>query len=97
MNKVRSGVFTIMLKLVMAFGTCVLLMLLAGLSGTISFVRVGSLASVLDRWLMIWQVVLALGRHVVAACFGVHLIRVVCEGLDRMARKFEEVAVSQEY
>ncbi|WP_206957867.1 methyl-accepting chemotaxis protein [Trinickia acidisoli] len=78
----------------MAFGTCAILGFAAGLAGTIGFVRVGAHASALDRWLLMGQIAAAFGMCALAACSGMHLLRVVCGGLDRMGRKFEEIAVS---
>lgn len=92
--KRRSAFLTIRLKLLAAFGTCVALSLLTGAVAAISFIRTGAQASTAERWLVAGAIVLALTQFVVAACFGIHLVRVICGGLDRMGRRFEEISES---
>jgi methyl-accepting chemotaxis protein len=91
-NGTRAG--TIRLKLVTAFSACVILSVLTGLAGAIVLLQTGAPAVGLIRRLLTGQVALALIECVVAVCFGVHLVRLICGGLDRMARRFEEIAGS---
>ncbi|WP_230951608.1 methyl-accepting chemotaxis protein [Burkholderia diffusa] len=80
--------------MIAAFAACITLSFLTGIATVIGVVRMGSEVSEPDRWLLIGPILLTLAEIGVAACFGVHLVRVICGGLDRMGRKFEEIASS---
>lgn len=90
----RSAAVTIRFKLAVAFGTCMTLSLLSAAAGAIHLFRADFQATASGRWLSIGAVVLALIEFAIAAWFGTHLIRLICGGLDRMGRKFEEIANS---
>jgi methyl-accepting chemotaxis protein len=87
-------VFTIKFKLAAAFGVCMTASLITALVGAISFASIGARASALERWLMTAQVALAVTGCLSAGCMGIHLFHLVCGGLDRMRRKFEDIATS---
>lgn len=90
----RNVVFTIRRKLILAFGMCATLMLMVAVVGSIGLSRVGPHAPALDRYMLTGQVALALAECVVAICFGVHLHRAICGGLDRMSGTFEYIATT---
>ncbi|WP_321803417.1 methyl-accepting chemotaxis protein [Burkholderia sp. BCC1988] len=70
------------------------LSLVTGTAGAMLFLRAGSAVSVSDRSLLVVLALSALVEFVIAAYFGGHLLRLICGGLDRMGRKFEEIATS---
>lgn len=90
----RRVVFTIRHKVVAAFGICMAMSLLTGLSAAINFARIGGSASALDRMLLIVPVALSLVAFTVAVGGIIHLVRLICGGLDRMRRKIEDIAES---
>ncbi|MFM0169854.1 methyl-accepting chemotaxis protein [Paraburkholderia sediminicola] len=90
----RNFVFTIRLKLILAFGTWAALTLTLGLACTVELSRLD--ANVVSHYrlpLTSLAVVAALGCAVAIYC-GLHLHRVVCGGLNRMGMKFEEIATT---
>ncbi|WP_245964828.1 methyl-accepting chemotaxis protein [Trinickia dinghuensis] len=70
------------------------LSLLSAAAGAIHLFRADFEETASGRWLSIGAVVLALIEFAIAAWFGIHLVRLICGGLDRMGRKFEEIAKS---
>lgn len=86
-------VFTIKFKLMLAFGVGSALMLSVGLAAAIALLRLDENLSSSRSYLMGVIVVASLGC-VVAISWGVHLHQVVCGGLNRMIRKFDEITTT---
>ncbi|WP_338641334.1 methyl-accepting chemotaxis protein [Burkholderia pyrrocinia] len=86
-------VFTIKFKLMLAFGVGSALMLSVGLAAAIALLRLDENLSSSRSYLMGVIVVASLGC-IVAISWGVHLHQVVCGGLNRMIRKFDEITTT---
>ncbi|TFE37964.1 chemotaxis protein [Paraburkholderia dipogonis] len=68
------------------------LSLLTGLAAAISKVGMSPQPNAEHSWLIMGPIFLPLIGFSVSACFGIHLVRLICGGLDRMRRKCEEIA-----
>ena len=91
---VQKFVFTIRLKLILAFGTGATLMAVIGLAAIAALWRIdANTASPYRLFLMGLISVAAVGCAVATYC-GIHLYRVVCGGLSRICRKFDEIATT---
>jgi methyl-accepting chemotaxis protein len=91
---VQKFVFTIRLKFMLAFGTCVTLMFVLALVGIAGLWGLDANAASLYRSSLTGLIAVAsMGCAVTIYC-GVHLHRVVCGGLNRMGGKFEEIATT---
>ncbi|MFP3550916.1 methyl-accepting chemotaxis protein [Paraburkholderia sp. SIMBA_049] len=93
-NEVRKFVFTIRLKIMLAFGTWVTMMFAIGLVGAIDLWRLESSAPSYYRFSLAILVAVAALGCAVAIYHGLHLHRVVCGGLKRMSNRFEEIATT---
>ncbi|WP_017234618.1 methyl-accepting chemotaxis protein [Pandoraea sp. B-6] len=87
-------VFTIRFKLMLAFGAWATLMLVVGLVALTSLWGLDANASSSYRLSLTSLIAVASMGGAVAIYCGVHLNRVVCGGLNRMGKKFEDIAVS---
>jgi methyl-accepting chemotaxis protein len=89
---VQKNVFSIKVKLVLAFGIWLALMLTIALSALVAYRSLGANDLLPYRFWLTNLIVVALLGCVFAVCCGLHLSRVVCGGLNRMARGFEDIA-----
>lgn len=90
--KVQKSVLTVRFKLLLAFGSCATLMCVTGVIGFIGLkaLDAGSVSSY--QSLMVAQSSIALISCTIAIYSGLHLRKVVCGGLIRMRKKFEDIA-----
>ena len=88
----RKLIFTIRLKLLLAFGTCAALMFIVGLMGAIGLSRIDAGTATQYRSCLVALIATTWIGGAIVVCSGLHLLRVVCGGLQRIHRKFEEVA-----
>jgi len=86
---VQKSVFTLRIKFLIAFGSSSVLALIAVVIGIIGLAGMDGAPY---QSLMVAQIAIASVGGVVAICSGLHFHRVVCGGLTRMSRKFEEIA-----
>jgi methyl-accepting chemotaxis protein len=90
----RKFVFTIRLKLMLAFGTSATLMFFVGLVAIVALCRLDASSASSYRLLLASLIAVASVGCAVAIYCGIHLRRVVCGGLDRVVGKFEEFATT---
>ncbi|CAN7796898.1 methyl-accepting chemotaxis protein [Paraburkholderia hospita] len=90
----QKFVFTIRLKLMLAFGIWTTLMLVIGAGATTALFRLEASAPQSYRFSLIGLIGVALAGCAVAIYCGAHLHRIVCVGLNRMGGKFEEIATT---
>ncbi|RDK00121.1 chemotaxis protein [Paraburkholderia lacunae] len=90
----QNFVFTIKLKLMLAFGTWVTLMFVLTLVGIVGLWRLDANAASLYRSSLTSLIAVASMGCAVAIYCGLHLYHVVCGGLHRMGRKFEEITTT---
>lgn len=88
----QKSAITIRLKVWLAFGVCTALMFSAGLVGIVGLWS-SNVPEGYRPWL-IALVTIALIGSLFAIYSGLHFLRVVCGGLERMYRKFEEISES---
>jgi methyl-accepting chemotaxis protein len=91
---VQKFVFTIRLKFMLAFGTWATLMFVLGLVGMVGLWGLDANAASSYRSSLKSLIAVASMGCAVAIYCGVHLHRVVCGGLNRMGRKFEEIGTT---
>jgi methyl-accepting chemotaxis protein len=91
-NILRKLVFTIRLRLMLAFGACTTFMFFVGLLGILALRHVEASADSPYRWFLVSLIVFSWMGCGVAICSGLHIQRLVCGKLNRMGRKFEEIA-----
>ena len=90
----QKSVFTIRLKLMLAFGTWTTLMIVVGLGAIDALCRLDVNAPQSYRFALMGLIAAALTGCAVAIYCGAHLHRIVCVGLHRMGGKFEEIATT---
>ncbi len=90
----RNLVFTIRVKLMLAFGAWVALMLVVGLMAIVAQGRLDANTASSSRSSLTGLIAVASMGCAVAIYCGLHLNRVVCGGLNRMGRKFEDIATT---
>ncbi|WP_321961354.1 methyl-accepting chemotaxis protein [Paraburkholderia sp. J7] len=83
---------TVKAKLIVAFGSCAILMLLLGSASAFGLITAGAHARPIDRLMMNVQVIMGLGTGLAAIVFGWWIYRTVCGELDQMVARFEEMA-----
>jgi methyl-accepting chemotaxis protein len=83
---------TVRAKLIIAFGSCAILMLLLGGASGFGLITAGAHARPIDRLMMNVQVIMGLGTGMAAIVFGWWLYRTVCGELDQMVARFEDIA-----
>ena len=91
---VQKFVFTIRLKLVLAFGTWVTLMFVVGLTAMVALWRLDANVALPDRLSLTSLIAVASMGCAAAIYCGLHLHRVICGGLNRVALRFEEIATT---
>lgn len=90
----QKFVFTIRFKLILAFSAVATLMSVVGLTAMVALWRLDANTASTYRFFFMGLIVVASMGCAVAICCGLHLHRVVCGGLNRMSRKFEEIATT---
>ncbi|MGF6899085.1 methyl-accepting chemotaxis protein [Paraburkholderia sp. GAS348] len=90
----QKFVFTIRLKLMLAFGTWATLMFVVGLMAIVALCGLDANAASSYRSLLTSLIAVASIGCAVALYCGLHLNGVVCGGLNRMGRKFEDIATT---
>ncbi|TKC90066.1 chemotaxis protein [Trinickia terrae] len=90
----QKFIFTIRLKLLLAFGTLATLMFIVGLAAVIALCRLDANAVSSYRSSLTSLIAVASMGCAVAIYCGLHLHRVVCGGMNRVVRIFEEIATT---
>ena len=88
----RESVFTIKLKLLLAFGSGATLMFVIGVIGVIGMQDLDARSASLYQSLMVAQTAGASVACAITIYSGLHIHQVVCGGLTRMTGKFDEIA-----
>ena len=83
---------TVKAKLIIAFGSCAILMLLLGSASGFGLITAGAHTRPIDRLMMNVQVIVGLGTGMAAIVFGWWIYRTVCGELDQMVARFEDMA-----
>jgi methyl-accepting chemotaxis protein len=91
---VQKFVFTIRLKLMLAFGTWVTLMFVVGLTAMVALWRLDANVALPYRLSLTSHIAVASMGCAAAIYCGLHLHRVICGGLNRVALRFEEIATT---
>ena len=90
----QKFVFTIRLKLMLAFGTWLALMSVVGLMAIVALFSLdANVVSSYRPWLMSLIGLASMGFSIAMYC-GLHLDHVICGGLNRVVRMFEEIATT---
>ncbi len=90
----KQPILTIRLKLWLAFGIWTSTMIASAILGVAGMRHVDAGVPSIFPFLLRGQIAIAVAGAAVALGFAIHLLRVVCGGLNRMAGKFEEVATT---
>lgn len=90
----QKFVFTIRLKLMLAFGMWATLMFVVGLLAIVALWHSDASAASSYRLCLAGLVAVTSVGFFIATYCGLHLNRVVCGGINRMSKKFEEIATT---
>jgi methyl-accepting chemotaxis protein len=91
---VQKSHLTISGRILLIFGSCAALTFFTGLAGIVGLSQLNADVASSCRPLLTWLIAMAWIGTAVALYGGFHLHRVVCGGLIRQRKKFEEIAQS---